>query len=255
MKTVNVKETVVKNPGMEVWEWDDYIEEHGTLESNLKKGHYESTDEYGKRVVIIPDKKRRRIEFNERQQVVRERDIGDNSSDIQEGDLARRQTAIADSHMPHFKGGFLKKGTDVFGFLLGDGSTASASGSSPDGAKVSPAKPVKTPTPVAAATQAPPPTTTDPAEPCRGKKRARPSDGEQKPKAGEATAKAKGKAGRGRPKKDWAAEVGKLEAAFASSLPTDPVFWGAEAKTQLKIIGQYFKDIGARINALRNASV
>ena len=55
------------------------------------------------------------------------------------------------------------------------------------------------------------------------------------------------KAGRGRPKKDLKIEADKYLTQSATSLPTDSAWWGAEAKTQVKVIQNLQKEIPVRL--------
>lgn len=52
---------------------------------------------------------------------------------------------------------------------------------------------------------------------------------------------------RGRPTKDWEPVVAKMVETFQTSHASDPCHWGAEAKTQLKIIADSVKEINTRI--------
>ncbi len=53
----------------------------------------------------------------------------------------------------------------------------------------------------------------------------------------------------GRPRKDWTAAVDKIDNDFKSALPDDALWWGSEAKTQLKLLKADLAEIMKKIRA------
>ncbi len=60
---------------------------------------------------------------------------------------------------------------------------------------------------------------------------------------------ADGKKARGRPRKDLSVEVGGIEQQLVKAPSNDTVWWGAEAKVQVKTLQTLLKDIGTRLKS------
>lgn len=262
---VHTCESVVKNPGLEVWPLDWYEAEFGPLETNGKRrlGHHESTDEQGNIVVIVPDKPVVRIEFNERNQVQRSKEIGSSRDDVAPGMLAKRQKAIADAMMPGYGGKFVKPGTLVESLLEvpgASGSVSSASSAPSSAAHAVVACPPSSQAVVVPAHAVAAGGSSGPSVGIGGSGGARPRQAAApEVAAAPATSRARSSgagekpvakaASRGRPKKDWVTDVERVVGRFVEAAPSDLVWWGAEAKTQLRVLKQSEKEIATRIKS------
>ncbi len=249
MRQITLMETVIKRPGLSIMTLEDYVEEHGELATNglRSKGHYEF-EEDGVKKVGIPDKITR-IEYNERHQIEKARNL-DTGGDMPADWMARRQRGIADAMGPAgFTGGFLG-GADRTTYLLGGGS-----GAAQDGGFGSNESPSKHGGHGAAASKAKaaagPPSAK---KPRLGEKEAVTLAAPSKPTgkaSGSKAAVAAKSGGRGRPRKDWNQELDKLVTSFFEAPSTDPLFWGSESKTQVKLIQQALKDVATRTKVVR----
>lgn len=252
-------ESVVKRPGLSIWPAADYEFEFGSLESNGKKaqGHYEIVDENGARTIVVPDRITR-IEFNDRHAVERRKGAGSTSDDVLPEMLAIRQKAIADAMLPGFSGNFLGGANAVESLLAASGSSAarslapsvspSAKGrfssgpTSAGGVSLSHAIKVE-PSPGGFSGIV------------GGRKKSGGGAGGGGGGGGTVSPASKGdKKNRGRPKKDWESEVDKWAVQFKMASPTDVVWWGSEAKTQIRIMQVAVKDINARLKIASDMS-
>ncbi|CAK0852432.1 unnamed protein product, partial [Prorocentrum cordatum] len=172
--------------------------------------------------------------------------------------------------------------TDLMSFVNGRGNSAEPAmlrvnlGSQGDVALPAPPASSDSALPAGASPAAsPPPKGPPPAaepEPGSGNKRGAPADAvdgaaedlETKPKparksggkaaaAGQASTSAGAKKKAGKPPKKWGPVIEAVRTSFANSSSNDPNFWGSEAKTQIKQMNAYSKDILSRCRKTTDA--
>ncbi|CAK0899474.1 unnamed protein product [Prorocentrum cordatum] len=229
-------QAVTKKPGYEEWDYDECMAENdGKIQT--QKGHYKSVDSGGAKVVIVPDKKFKRVEFNSVQSVNKKIKLGQVADEG--GNVDTRMRAIADSFVPDFGGTFLQG--DAVGAVLaasdGDPATSPPTSARAKGAGSSGSTLGARLAPQQADDGGPP---------------AIAGGGPSNAAAAKPKAKPKGKANqgqgpRGRPKKPLVQKVEEYEEQFSSSLPTDAGWWGSEVKSILGSLRDIAKDIDNRL--------
>eukprot|EP00959_Pyramimonas_sp_CCMP1952_P453115 9467715-Pyramimonas_sp.AAC.1 len=229
-------QAVTKKPGYEEWDYDEYMAENdGKIQT--QKGHYKSVDSGGATVVIVPDKKFKRVEFNSVQSVNKKIKLGQVADEG--GNVDTRMRAIADSFVPDFGGTFLQG--DAVGAVLaasdGDPATSPPTSARAKGAGISGSM---------LGARLAPQQADDGGRPTIA--------GEESSNAAAAKPKAKpkgksnqGQGPRGRPKKPLVQKVEEYEEQFSSSLPTDACWWGSEVKSILGSLRDIAKDIDNRL--------
>ena len=240
LDVVRSMQAVVKKPGLNIWQLAEYMEEHGSMQTD--KGHYLSVDGDGKEVVIVPDRKVTRVEFNDVHSVNRRQQLGNTNEGLDPQMLDTRMRAIADSFEPNFGGRFMS-GNGLEAVLGMPGQQASQ-----------PATPQEFPVNAAgmatgSGIPAPKPSTPIKAE--NPDSQSAGAGGSQRPKP-KPSGQSGAKAGRGRPKKNLVVDVERLEEQFLKSIPTDICWWGAEAKAIVKSMTTINKEIDARLRTEPN---
>ena len=250
LEVVRTMQAKVKRPGLSIYDLAEYLEEFGTVQTD--KGHYKTIDpSCGSEVVVVPDRKIKRVEFSEFQNVNRRQQLGDTRDAVAPEDLDLRMRAIADSFQPDFGGKFLVGG-GVEALLSGGCDDKSVHAASLTAGRPSSSGPLAF-SPQSTPVKAKQPIETEERQQSASvaKRRAFGAAASAKANAGAASAQAAAgtasKAGRGRPKKDLVAEVTRVEGEFSKSLPTDVCWWGSEAKAIVKAMSSLDKDIDNRL--------
>ena len=269
-------ETKFKKPGLSIAPKDWYLKNKGPI--NTEEGHYESVDENNCPIIVMPDAPIMRIEFNEINKAKRIKKLGGTDEHFGPDLLKVRQQALADAVVPGFAGKFMSgNAVDLMqGVVLGveestpsgaRSSAASASGLSRSfggaSAQAAPAPFVPVPQVIAGMPCITPTKSgqvraqedgSASGQGALARRRLSPKVKEEQGVAAKATgavAKAAGavpkKGTRGRPKKDLGVEIERIAEQFFEANPTNPVWWGAEAKTQVKHMQNIAKEAETRL--------
>lgn len=276
LEIVNREETVVKKPGYMMMPKAFYISRYGDLASNgmRAEGHYEQVQPDGSEVVVVPEDPITRVEFQSRKGVERRQRAGSTSEAGSAEALRARQEAIAEglSENVGFRGAFLKG--NIVAHAMGGGLEVGVADTC--SSTTARAATRKAPNAMRAALGASPSAPPTPRSGCKvvaSRSSGAGAGGRSHPAAlvpppvsaaadsgrgiaalvavggvSSASTPASSKKGaRGRPKKDLKTDVDAHLQKFLTAPPTDPSWWGPEAKTQVKVLQNLSKDILARL--------
>ncbi len=272
MEHVKRSQLITTTPGFCHMETEEYEAKYGNFETNnmSAKGHKPWTYN-GKEGYYVPDPKITKFKFHEVDETVARTTIGTSTEGLSNSDMvsmmkafmaARRAAALGNDATAVAAGMVLDPAAQV---VPPASSPPSAKGQQSGGQQPSPVGGSSPPMPKQPAAGEGPSSSgagaaPDPhAAPAAGGRRraAAKKAAAAKPKTeigsekigGEQAAEdaTKGSKKRGRPTKSWEPIVQKMVDSFAESTSSGPCYWGAEAKTQLKVIADYTKEVGVRI--------
>ena len=239
---VNTSKVLEEAPGFVHWEKTLYEGQHGTFPDNGKasQGHFEYTTKAGIVAVCIPAEKKTNIKFIDEAVVERRRKVslsGDLTDNQQITRLSMLQTLVTPGKLRR-RGGVGGMVSAMLQDQLPAQSDTAIDLSSSGNARPS----MRDEQPASSG----PFTTPSPRKNLQSPTAQEPPTGGKTPVLPKAKAGAKKK---GRPPIDYDAKVSQLRNTFYESPPTDPCWWGSEAITQQKYIGNLKKDIVINTNA------
>lgn len=252
-------------PGFEFHKNDDYKLLFGDLEVNgfLAKGHRQWKHK-GEDGVLVPEKGPVRIKFTDVISAEHQIEIASTADGSSSGQLARLQNSLANSFWNESSGGiegavrqmadpdkedaasgFSFNLTDFVGQAPSSGERNGQANLAQQEASQLTQTPKRSPAQGARQSSAVPATKLAPAPKLSSRPKP-PTKGAAPPSSLAANALGK----KGRPARNWEGETNEELTAFRQSLPTDPLWWGADAPTKIKDLAMKRKELDAKIKTL-----